>query len=492
MASKRHAFSDHDRKRLQEHAQSHPWMKQRQLRDWFQHEYGYALSQSMISRWLLATDRVEIHQTAARYRRRNSKWPELEIALFEWYQRVELEGPVSDDLIRVNAERLWKLIPLYQSETMPEFSNGWLAGFKKRHGIRQRVRHGEATSTTTNDNRGESSDSDSSSGSNTEQTPPQQTEAAATLPPPPEITYPSYNTAHAAMQAWAKEHGYCLAINGTFRDKRTKEVTRRRFGCSQGKPQDTRKIRATGTGIRCTTSTKIGCRMQVWLYASDVKSPTGPWQVKWYQGRRSHEHNHAALPAEAFSQHRRDERQDQAVQDFIETQIEIGCTAGQILSSLVARFPDIHQTRSDITNIIKRRRRAQAVETTSADATPEAMQENRAQEQAIPVVEDTSRTMQEQRAQTQSIPSAESTSGLMQEHRAQMQSMPIGEPTPESMQQNTFYVHNETTPVNSQLDRYWITHPTHPDPNLPPYSLQQRAQPPNSSYLQESMYNCFP
>ena len=54
--------------------------------------------------------------------------------------------PLSDNIIKQKAERLWGLIT--NDDTAPElhFSNGWLQKFKKRHGLRRVSYHGEQAS----------------------------------------------------------------------------------------------------------------------------------------------------------------------------------------------------------------------------------------------------------------------------------------------------------------------------------------------------------
>ena len=53
---------------------------------------------------------------------------------------------MSGEAIKLQAQRFWRRLAPYQGMEMPQFSNGWLAKFKDRHGIKMRVRHGEAAS----------------------------------------------------------------------------------------------------------------------------------------------------------------------------------------------------------------------------------------------------------------------------------------------------------------------------------------------------------
>lgn len=76
-------------------------------------------------------------------------WPDLESALAQWHRSIEIDVPISDALLRTKAANFWKRLQPYQGMELPVFSNGWLQGFKKRHGIKQRIRHGEAASVDT-------------------------------------------------------------------------------------------------------------------------------------------------------------------------------------------------------------------------------------------------------------------------------------------------------------------------------------------------------
>jgi Tc5 transposase DNA-binding domain len=42
------------------------------------------------------------------------------------------------------AAKLWQILPQYSTLEPPKFSTGWLVGFKARHNIKRRKRHGKA------------------------------------------------------------------------------------------------------------------------------------------------------------------------------------------------------------------------------------------------------------------------------------------------------------------------------------------------------------
>jgi hypothetical protein len=75
-----------------------------------------------------------------------SQFPQLEDKLFAWFRRIEMKhGVLTDDLVRAKA-----LEYAADSELgLPKFqaSGNWVRRFKKRHGIDEKVRHGEGGST---------------------------------------------------------------------------------------------------------------------------------------------------------------------------------------------------------------------------------------------------------------------------------------------------------------------------------------------------------
>ena len=77
------------------------------------------------------------------------KWAALENVLIEWrirYDRYPDSGPTTGELLRVKATEFWRKLPEYQGVQCPKWSEGWLTGFKKRYGIREKKRHGEEAS----------------------------------------------------------------------------------------------------------------------------------------------------------------------------------------------------------------------------------------------------------------------------------------------------------------------------------------------------------
>ena len=78
---------------------------------------------------------------------RQPAWMTLEAALIEWqirYDRHPDSGPTTGDLLRYKATEFWGKLPEYAGKECPKWTEGWLAGFKKRHSLKERRRFGEA------------------------------------------------------------------------------------------------------------------------------------------------------------------------------------------------------------------------------------------------------------------------------------------------------------------------------------------------------------
>jgi hypothetical protein len=79
----------------------------------------------------------------------NAEYKELEEALAEWqlrYDRHPDSGSTTGELLILKAKEFWDKLPCYARKEAPKFSVGWLDGFKKRYGMKERRRHGEGAS----------------------------------------------------------------------------------------------------------------------------------------------------------------------------------------------------------------------------------------------------------------------------------------------------------------------------------------------------------
>lgn len=147
---KRFPINAAERLRLRQHHAKYALIKQAELAIWFYEQFGHLISQATVS-GSLSDKFKDLDDPTKRIkdgiqRIKQGYWPELEAALFEWFQRCEVKVILSTEHIRMTAERLWNELTCYEGLPLPDFSNRWVDRFKNRHDIKQRTRHGEANS----------------------------------------------------------------------------------------------------------------------------------------------------------------------------------------------------------------------------------------------------------------------------------------------------------------------------------------------------------
>ena len=127
--------------------QQHPKPSQKACIEWFYTKYNHKLSQSTVSESLSTHFKDLDTTTASGHRLRIGQWPELEQVLFKFQQRIDKHGGfTSGDILLEKAQQIWKRLPQYADQPVPEFSAGWLTRFKARHNIKLHTRHSEAGS----------------------------------------------------------------------------------------------------------------------------------------------------------------------------------------------------------------------------------------------------------------------------------------------------------------------------------------------------------
>jgi hypothetical protein len=128
--------------------QQNPKPTQKQCIQWFFDEYNHKVSQSTVSESLSKTfEHLDENSNSTSIRIRGGNWPEIEKILWEWQIRVEEGGGVTTgEILQNKAKQIWLQHPQHKDQPCPEFSTRWLERFKQRHGIKARVRHGEAGS----------------------------------------------------------------------------------------------------------------------------------------------------------------------------------------------------------------------------------------------------------------------------------------------------------------------------------------------------------
>jgi hypothetical protein len=156
---KRVAITNGQRAALRAHKRENPHLTNSILAEWYHEQFGHRPSKGTISESLNAKfarlDTLPLHgngnsssssnMTAQQKKARASQWPDLEEALFAWYKQRHHDDSnvfVTGDEWRRMAFVFWACLDVYEGLTAPRFSDGWLDKFKKRHGVRQRYRHG--------------------------------------------------------------------------------------------------------------------------------------------------------------------------------------------------------------------------------------------------------------------------------------------------------------------------------------------------------------
>jgi DDE superfamily endonuclease/Tc5 transposase DNA-binding domain/Fission yeast centromere protein N-terminal domain len=148
-------MTDLERVAIRKRYREHPG-KQADLITWFYNTTGHLINQSQISKILseryASLDDLTLKKTALESKRHyDGKWPDLDLALFEWHQRIQrTEATITGEILLAKAKEIWEQLPQYKDEVPPQWSNGWLAGWKKRFGVKQYKRYGEARSADVN------------------------------------------------------------------------------------------------------------------------------------------------------------------------------------------------------------------------------------------------------------------------------------------------------------------------------------------------------
>lgn len=135
-----------------------PRVGHKHIKQWFYEEYGIQLPFSTISNILSAKfDHLDqlgsSHDEAKRCR--PPRYPDLEIALTEWINRMKEAGQVlTGPVLLKSAHDLWPNIPAYVGQPVPALSGGWVEKFKTRHNIKLRSMQAKISSRTKSDSDG--------------------------------------------------------------------------------------------------------------------------------------------------------------------------------------------------------------------------------------------------------------------------------------------------------------------------------------------------
>ncbi len=124
----------------------------KQMTDFFNKKYDRVLTKSTISESLSDTFKYLDEQDRPVHpdskRRRESKWPDLDAALFEWQKRMlTKKTTVTNEDLRLTAEKFFYKLPQYRHVEPPKFSHHWLYDYKARYKVKQYIRNDQSSAT---------------------------------------------------------------------------------------------------------------------------------------------------------------------------------------------------------------------------------------------------------------------------------------------------------------------------------------------------------
>ena len=134
-SKRRRAITDAQRKALRDYYNeaSMANKKQEHLVEWFNQRFNHDINQSTVSK-ILSPKFAHLSEPSSgsaliirpqAKRHKAMEWPDLEIALWEWYQRMEKQGaPIIGDILRSIALSLWTKLPCYSGQPVTKFSTG--------------------------------------------------------------------------------------------------------------------------------------------------------------------------------------------------------------------------------------------------------------------------------------------------------------------------------------------------------------------------------
>ncbi|KAL3701008.1 hypothetical protein R1sor_019030 [Riccia sorocarpa] len=133
---------------LRQYKDLHLDMKNKELARWASEHFGLRVIESTICR-ILKNKKSFLAVALPQNRKRNKECHVLEIEkqLYLWFVAIrEQRICVSDDMLIMKAKAMHERLLQEKSLNDCQYSKGWLEGFKKRHGIKMRVLHGESGS----------------------------------------------------------------------------------------------------------------------------------------------------------------------------------------------------------------------------------------------------------------------------------------------------------------------------------------------------------
>ncbi|KAG5757505.1 hypothetical protein H9Q72_014351 [Fusarium xylarioides] len=147
---KRFAITQHQRLLIHHYRDENRGILHKSIHKWAEAEFRRKFSQSTISESLGKKydflDEIRLSAAAKEVKKsRQAAFPLLEEAVHEYCQRLLGFGiPVTGEVIVRCAQELWDRMDDFRGLEKPEFSRGWLDGFKSRFSYKRYKKHGES------------------------------------------------------------------------------------------------------------------------------------------------------------------------------------------------------------------------------------------------------------------------------------------------------------------------------------------------------------
>lgn len=134
------------KKKICTYKHHHPKATQEEIRAITIKEDGLEIGRSTISDILRESKKWFSAEDSSSTNKKEGRYVQLEEALWIWFGNIRSRNiAISDEMLRVKAKEFGETMGISELT----YSSGWLQGFKKRHGIRVKVIHGEAASVDT-------------------------------------------------------------------------------------------------------------------------------------------------------------------------------------------------------------------------------------------------------------------------------------------------------------------------------------------------------
>ncbi|CAG8626907.1 984_t:CDS:2, partial [Paraglomus occultum] len=138
-------LNDEQRAAVITHKYQNPHARNIDLVNWIRATYQLDVHPSTVSRLLKRKESIISNPSAKRHR--TVQHPNLENALYEWVIQMQTKVILTDAILVQKAKDFSQLLNIPDDDF--KFSCGWLSRFKKRHGLKQIKKHGEAASADT-------------------------------------------------------------------------------------------------------------------------------------------------------------------------------------------------------------------------------------------------------------------------------------------------------------------------------------------------------